>query len=527
MEIRAIDLIAAVRSAMPAGEGDSFVLDSAYGEFLTFRNVDTNEEWAVRYSVEDGKVELHDEPTAAAEVRAVLTSKARNALADSDFAYIDSKGGRHLPVHDAKHVSAALGRFSSTDFDSPAAKASAAKKICAAAKACKVDVADTDDVAVAARAEVPATEDRAADPTVSNKNTRSLLEGACATKFGDPKKNKFVYVSDFSDSWVVYDCGDAKFQATYSVDGDTVTLGDPVQVTEEHSYTPLQTNSAKPAVFSLLRKNGRRQRRDLAPAMEHRRYDAEMRIRDVDKNDNLVTLRGTPIVYDAAYKVRDMLGEFNETMRRGVATDLINSPSFNCRFLYDHKGMVMASTAPGTLKFEDRKTGLDTFPTIDIRSPSAMDLYVAVERGDVRSMSIGFMVNEKGEKWDSRQENREVFKFVDMPDVSAVAFPASTTTSIILARSAFASVPAESRERLRRLYPLAKQVRSGQALSQADGDLLIRAIEALYEADDLDESTLVEAFRSLQSPEDVENTMTALTIQRQRLALANARSAAL
>jgi len=522
MEIRSVDLVAAIRGAMPDGEGESFVLDSAYGEFLTFRNVDTDEEWAVRYSVEDGKVELHDEPTAAAEVRAVLTSKARNALADSDFAYIDSKGGRHLPVHDAKHVSSALGRFSSTDFESPAKKVTAAKKICAAAKACKIDVADDDDVAVAARSAKPEVEARSDSP--SNKDTRSLLEGACAAKFGDPKKNKFVYVSDFSDSWVVYDQGDEKFQATYSVDGDTVNLGDPVQVVEAHSYTPLQTNSARPTTFSLLRK-GRRQRRDLAPAMEHRRYDAEMRIRDVDKNDNLVTLRGTPIVYDAVYKVRDMIGEFSETMRRGVATDLINSPAFNCRFLYDHKGMVMASTAPGTLKFEDRKTGLDTFPTIDIRSPSAMDLYVAVERGDVRSMSIGFMVNEAGEKWDSRQENREVFKFVDMPDVSAVAFPASTTTSIILARSAFASISAESRERLRRLYPLAKQVRSGQALSQADGDLLIRAIEALYEADDLDEATLVEAFRSLQSPEDTETTLAGLVIQRQRLALAQARSA--
>jgi hypothetical protein len=136
------------------------------------------------------------------------------------------------------------------------------------------------------------------------------------------------------------------------------------------------------------------------------------------------------------------------------------------------------------------------------------------------------MTNESGEEWDARGENRHIHKLSALPDVSAVSFPASTTTSIMLARSAFAFGSADSRERLRRLYPLAKQVRNGQPLTQADGELLIRAIENLYEADDLDEETLIEAFRSLEAeaPAPVENTEQRLLIQRQSLALAKARA---
>jgi len=67
---------------------------------------------------------------------APLTTEQRNRLSDSDFAYIDSDGGRHLPIHDAEHVRAALGGdgFSKQSFESDAAKAEAKKKICAAAK---------------------------------------------------------------------------------------------------------------------------------------------------------------------------------------------------------------------------------------------------------------------------------------------------------------------------------------------------------------------------------------------------------
>src|SRR5208337_2061788 len=73
---------------------------------------------------------------ASSHSAAQLSSDERNKLSDSDFAYIDSDGGRHLPIHDADHVRAALGGngWSATDFSDASAKAEAKKKICAAAK---------------------------------------------------------------------------------------------------------------------------------------------------------------------------------------------------------------------------------------------------------------------------------------------------------------------------------------------------------------------------------------------------------
>jgi class 3 adenylate cyclase len=53
---------------------------------------------------------------------APLTAKERAALPDSAFAYIDSGGGRRLPIHDAAHVRNALARFSQVAFEDDGAR---------------------------------------------------------------------------------------------------------------------------------------------------------------------------------------------------------------------------------------------------------------------------------------------------------------------------------------------------------------------------------------------------------------------
>lgn len=85
------------------------------------------------------------------EMRAPLTGKERDELDDSDFAYIDSDGGRHLPIHDEAHVKAAISRFGQTQFEDDDAKKTAAKKILKAAKKFDIEVSDDSDVAQAAR----------------------------------------------------------------------------------------------------------------------------------------------------------------------------------------------------------------------------------------------------------------------------------------------------------------------------------------------------------------------------------------
>lgn len=74
--------------------------------------------------------------------KAKLKSKDRKALSDGDFAYIDSKGDKHLPINDASHVRNALARFNQTHFESSEAKSKAHAKIVARAKEMGVEVSE-------------------------------------------------------------------------------------------------------------------------------------------------------------------------------------------------------------------------------------------------------------------------------------------------------------------------------------------------------------------------------------------------
>jgi class 3 adenylate cyclase len=63
-----------------------------------------------------------------------LSATARARLPASAFAYIDARGRRRLPIHDASHVRNALSRFDQTAFDSDAAREKARQRLLAAAK---------------------------------------------------------------------------------------------------------------------------------------------------------------------------------------------------------------------------------------------------------------------------------------------------------------------------------------------------------------------------------------------------------
>ena len=80
-----------------------------------------------------------------------LTTEQRERLKDEQFAYIDSEGERHLPIHDEEHVRNAIQRFGQTHFESGAARGKAARKILKAAKEHGIEVAEDDDVARTAR----------------------------------------------------------------------------------------------------------------------------------------------------------------------------------------------------------------------------------------------------------------------------------------------------------------------------------------------------------------------------------------
>jgi class 3 adenylate cyclase len=63
-----------------------------------------------------------------------LSAKERRALPDSAFAYIDSRGQRRLPIHDASHVRNALARFGQVAFEDEEARDRARNRLLRAAK---------------------------------------------------------------------------------------------------------------------------------------------------------------------------------------------------------------------------------------------------------------------------------------------------------------------------------------------------------------------------------------------------------
>jgi hypothetical protein len=75
-----------------------------------------------------------------------LSSDDRDDRRRDQFAYVDSEGGEHLPIHDESHVRNAIARFNQTDFESKAAKDRARKKILAAAERHGIEVDEDSNV---------------------------------------------------------------------------------------------------------------------------------------------------------------------------------------------------------------------------------------------------------------------------------------------------------------------------------------------------------------------------------------------
>jgi class 3 adenylate cyclase len=67
-----------------------------------------------------------------------LDTTKRAKLPDRAFAYVDSRGGRRLPIHDAAHVRNALARFSQVGFEDERSRERARQRLLNAAKRFKI-----------------------------------------------------------------------------------------------------------------------------------------------------------------------------------------------------------------------------------------------------------------------------------------------------------------------------------------------------------------------------------------------------
>lgn len=154
-----------------------------------------------------------------------------------------------------------------------------------------------------------------------------------------------------------------------------------------------------------------------------RRGFSDIELRD-DNDDKTVTFDGVASVVDTPYQVRDMFGEFEETVAKGAFAKTLKERD-DVRLLVNHTGVPIARTKSKTLTLT-ASPDLRAVAKLDAANPTVQEIRSAMGRGDLDQMSIGFRVTRQ--EWDGEYTKR-LIREVQLFDVSVVTFPASPTTT--------------------------------------------------------------------------------------------------
>lgn len=169
--------------------------------------------------------------------------------------------------------------------------------------------------------------------------------------------------------------------------------------------------------------------------LEQRSYNFEIRADGAENGVN--TLKGTPIVYGTP---TDIGGWFREVIEPG-ALDGANLKDVPLLVNHNERMIPIArsrnNTPRSTMRLIPTAEGLNMEADIDTaRNATALELYSAVERGDLDGMSFKFSVaDERWEDLDTEYPTRHIIRFDTIAEVSAVTFPAYSATDIYAARS--------------------------------------------------------------------------------------------
>lgn len=169
--------------------------------------------------------------------------------------------------------------------------------------------------------------------------------------------------------------------------------------------------------------------------LEQRSYNFEIRADGAENGIN--TLKGTPIVYGTP---TDIGGWFREVIEPG-ALDGANLKDVPLLVNHNERMIPIArsrnNTPRSTMRLIPTAEGLNMEADIDTaRNATALELYSAVERGDLDGMSFKFSVaDERWEDLDTEYPTRHIIRFDTIAEVSAVTFPAYSATDIYAARS--------------------------------------------------------------------------------------------
>ena len=201
-----------------------------------------------------------------------------------------------------------------------------------------------------------------------------------------------------------------------------------------------------------------------------------------------VTFDGVASVVDTPYSVRDMFGEFSETITRGAFAKTLKEKA-DVRLLVNHEGVPLARTKSNTLRLS-AQPDLRAVAELDPANPTVQEIRSAMSRGDLDQMSIGFRVHRQ--EWNEDYTERQI-REVELFDVSVVTYPASPTTTASL----------RAIDDLLRAFP---------AGGEYDPDDVRRAmahLEALLPAEQIDDLSALFAERDRAERESLERKIAA------------------
>jgi HK97 family phage prohead protease len=162
-------------------------------------------------------------------------------------------------------------------------------------------------------------------------------------------------------------------------------------------------------------------------SIQHRSYDiTEFEFRG--EGSDGFTFEGIASVVDTPYTVRDMMGEFTETIRAGAFNKTLRDSKADVALFVNHdtRAKPLATRSSGRLVL-NADPHLRVTAQLNPERHDVQDLRHAIQDGEMRQMSIGFSVPKARDNWSDDYTEREIAE-VNLAETSIVWRGASPTT---------------------------------------------------------------------------------------------------
>lgn len=128
-----------------------------------------------------------------------------------------------------------------------------------------------------------------------------------------------------------------------------------------------------------------------------------------DDSEETITFEGVASVVDKPYSVRDMYGEFEETIRSGSFTKTLRDSKADVALFVNHqsRAIPLATRNAGNLELR-ADPDLHVTATLNPRRHDVQDVREAVKDGQLRQMSIGFEVPKGKDAWNDDYTERTI-----------------------------------------------------------------------------------------------------------------------